>query len=71
MKTFFIIAFTLMIAGCVTEKDFVNATAGRTGCDPKEIQVSNMDKRAAGASWEATCNGVKYYCFKSTCTAAK
>ena len=41
------------------------ARAGRTGCTPDQVTISNLQKLGeftGNASWNATCNGKIYLC---------
>jgi|HubBroStandDraft_1064217.scaffolds.fasta_scaffold02203_10 hypothetical protein len=41
------------------------ASAGRTGCTPDQVAISNLQKLGeftGNASWNATCNGEVYLC---------
>lgn len=42
------------------------ASAAQTGCSPDEIKIDNDDLGFfGGRSWEATCQGKKFYCYSA------
>jgi hypothetical protein len=66
------------LAGCgVPTEEFQQITAGRIGCPPQSIAISNQQIGASTASWTATCQGKTYMCsgkdvlHEVACTAAQ
>ena len=58
----------ILLTGCVSINSPVVTTelqtisAGHTGCMPEDNQLSNVQSRAATATWNATCKGKVYLC---------
>ncbi len=78
MKTFklaglSIVALSTLLAGCspiisgamnatVEEKDIVQKTADYFSTDPKELKITNIDKKALFTIYKTTYKGVLYNC---------
>lgn len=64
MKKLFICIPFVFITGCSTQGDFKKASSGSIGCSPDKIEISNLSTAwsFSGRTWEATCNGKRYFC---------
>ena len=51
---------TAMLSACGF--NYQMASAGKIGCPPEEIIITNDREIHGGWYWEATCNGKKYIC---------
>ena len=49
-------------AACQTTEDLKTISAGRTGCTPDQLTISNQRAAAGGETWNATCSGKVYLC---------
>ena len=52
----------LATAACQTTDDLKTISAGRTGCTPEQLTISNRQAAAGGETWNAACNGKVYLC---------
>lgn len=50
----------LLLLGCA--HDLANASAGATGCGPKEIRISEVSLSWSTTSWRAECRGSAFRC---------
>lgn len=73
MKTVVLVACSVALAGCVTEGSYKNATAGRIGCAPENIEISDTHSSFGAKAWKAVCktDGKVYQCGKGACTEIK
>ena len=78
MKIIILISVVLAITGCSTTPWYQSATSGAIGCQPKDINISNVNSAHMGSvnDWVAECNGRKYVCnylkgSNTNCTEAK
>ncbi|MCY1015527.1 hypothetical protein [Pyxidicoccus sp. MSG2] len=54
---------SLMAAGCLpTQGKYQSLSSGLVGCAPDQIQIANDQVGVDGVSWEAVCNGHRFYC---------
>jgi len=59
-----------LLAGCAASRpdlqhvtqDLQRLTAGKIGCPPDGLTISDAQVRSAMASWTATCHGTQYFC---------
>ncbi len=59
-----------LLAGCAATQpdlqhvtlDLQRLTAGKIGCPPDGISISDAQVGSAMASWTATCQGKQYFC---------
>lgn len=65
------ILLLVVISGCVTPTkpidpgssgQFADFSSGYVGCDPSEIQVSDVRAAQGRSTWVATCKGRPFYC---------
>lgn len=66
---------SLGAAGCFPfHAQYQTASSGLVGCAPDQIQIVNDRSGVTGTSWEAVCNGRRFYCSrvdeKSACKEA-
>lgn len=50
------------VAGCATQRELALASAGKIGCAPEEIEISDKALGISSVAWVATCKGRKYAC---------
>ncbi|HPD57722.1 MAG TPA: hypothetical protein PKW17_10820 [Smithellaceae bacterium] len=51
------------LAGCSWTRWYQNATSGRIGCAPQDIQIYNEQGDGWGNyTWTAVCEGKRYFC---------
>ena len=62
MKTTIALLLLLATSGCVTESMLATTSAGRIGCLPNDITISNRHQTLTGISWVATCKGKQFVC---------
>jgi len=48
----------LLLVGCSSSASYQRATAGKIGCLPEDITITNLKDD----SWVATCKGKKFIC---------
>ena len=58
----FLALLILPVIGCSSSRSFKQISAGRIGCLPSEIEISQKDKSKTGETWVATCKGRQYVC---------
>ena len=73
----FLAVFPLSLgaAGCFPfHARYQTVSSGFVGCSPDEIQILNERSGVEGMSWEAVCNGHRFFCSRvderSECTEA-
>jgi hypothetical protein len=64
-----------MLAGCFPfQARYQTVSSGFVGCAPDDIQIVNERSGVEGMSWEALCNGHRFFCSRvderSECTEA-
>ncbi|NPC80866.1 hypothetical protein HPC49_21900, partial [Pyxidicoccus fallax] len=59
-----VLPLSLAATGCgPTQAQYRSISSGLIGCAPDDIQISNdKAEMTSGVSWEAECNGHRYYC---------
>jgi hypothetical protein len=53
----------VFIGGCSSSfKLAQTASAGRVGCSPSDIDITDFETQKNARSWKATCNNKTYFC---------
>lgn len=59
MRKIFILLFSVIfLIGCSSVASYQRTTAGKIGCVPDDIEISNLKDDA----WVATCKGKRFIC---------
>lgn len=71
MRAILVSAAIVALSGCaVAQGALKNFSAGRIGCTPDQISVSNYSESYETYSWVAECQGKKFICSKQRWAAA-
>lgn len=62
MRIIVLAALTLLFSACTSVEVSRNLASGATGCSPEAIDITNEDVDNGVHTFEATCDGRKYYC---------
>ena len=62
MKIVILALLVLLSAGCTSMQVSQNLASGAVGCSPQSIVIENEDVDNGVHTFEATCNGKKYFC---------
>lgn len=58
-----VVPLSLLAAGCLpTQGRYQSLSSGLVGCAPDTIQIANDQVGMEGVTWEAVCNGHRFYC---------
>jgi hypothetical protein len=56
------LALTLCVMSCSCAHDLAHASAGATGCAPKQMQISEVALSWSTTSWRVRCHGLAFRC---------
>jgi hypothetical protein len=62
MMRFVFLLASLPFVACAPMGYYRTASAGQTGCAPREIAISNVDPGMTYASWQAQCMNETFMC---------
>ena len=64
LKSIAIAVLVLFFTGCVSTAQLQRFSAGRVGCEPNDIEISNVEAGVFGSdySWVAVCKEARFQC---------
>ena len=59
-----VIPLSLLATGCLlpTQARYQRLSSGLVGCAPEQIEIANDQPMATVVTWEAVCNGHRFFC---------